>query len=77
MTHGSSHAEPSRMADLMAILGPEQMGELADPSATDSASIDSFAKSLAGMTDEQIRSDFHASDGLLADLRELQAVCGF
>lgn len=65
------------MSDLLAILGPEQMADLADPSATETAAIDAFAKGLASMTDEQIRSDFHASDALLGDLRELQAVCGF
>lgn len=39
--------------------------------------IDAFAKTLAGMSDEQMRTEFHASDSLIASLRELQATCGF
>jgi hypothetical protein len=77
MSNRTQTADTSSLADLIKLLGPEQAAAMSNPTAMSIEAIDAFGERLAGMTDDQLRAHFHASDDLIVSMRELHTTCGF
>jgi hypothetical protein len=78
MTTRTGSTKTSDVSYLVELLGPEEAAEITGPlSQGDTSMLDDFAQHLTGMTDDDLRSKFHADDALIASLREFQKVCGF
>ena len=85
MAHGSDTKSETgipqwrsdNMLQLVALVGPDLAAELRPADDTEFLNkMGKFAKDIAGMSDDEIRVQWHADDDLLATYRELQAAAG-